>query len=156
VVFQRILYPAFYARKDTMTPMLLTFLGVGVQVAAAVTLFPRIGVLGLGLSVALAAWVQVVAAGWMTMRRGFWQLEGALLGRLVRCALAAGVMGAVLYVAKLPLLPYFGAGNAWEKIPSMAALVVVGGLVYILISVVMNAVPPSAMAALRRFRRPPG
>ena len=27
VVFQRILYPAFYARKDTMTPMLLTFLG---------------------------------------------------------------------------------------------------------------------------------
>lgn len=156
VVFQRILYPAFYARKDTMTPMLLTFLGVGVQVAAAVTLFPRIGVLGLGLSVALAAWVQVVAAGWMTMRRGFWQLEGALLGRLVRCALAAGVMGAVLYVAKWPLLPYFGAGNAWEKIPSMAALVVVGGLVYILISVVMNAVPPSAMAALRRFRRPPG
>ena len=156
VIFQRILYPAFYARKDTMTPMLLTFLGVGVQVAVAVTVFPRIGVLGLGLSVAIAAWVQVLVAGWLTMQRGFWRLDGALLSRIGRCVIAAGAMGAALYFAKLPLLAFFGAGNAWEKIPSMAALVAVGGLVYILISIVMNAVPPSAMAALRRFRKRSG
>ena len=153
VIFQRILYPTFYARKDTLTPMLLTFLGVAVQVSVAVTLFPRIGVLGLGLSVAIAAWFQVVVAGWLTMHKGFWRLDLPLLWRFFRCAMAGAAMGVGLYFAKMPLLDRFGAGNAWEKIPSMAALVVFGGLVYVVISLVLRSVPPSAMAALRRFRR---
>ena len=156
VILQRILYPTFYARKDTFTPMLLTFLGVAVQVGVAVTLYPRLGVLGLGLSVAVAAWMQVVVAGSLTMHRGFWRLDLSLIWRIVRSALAAGVMGAGLYFAKIPLLGIFGAGNAWEKIPSMAGLVIFGGLIYILTSIVMKAVPPSAMAALRRFRKRSG
>lgn len=156
VIFQRILYPTFYARKDTFTPMLLTFFGVAVQVGCAVTLYPRFGVLGLGLSVAIAAWLQVAVAGLLTMQRGFWRLDLPLLWRIVRCALAAGVMGLSLYFAKIPLLQSFSAGNAWEKIPSMLGLVIFGGLIYILMSIVMNAVPLSAMAALRRFRRRSG
>ena len=156
MIFQRILYPTFYARKDTFTPMLLTFFGVAVQVGCAVTLYPRFGVLGLGLSVAIAAWLQVAVAGLLTMQRGFWRLDLPLLWRIVRCALAAGVMGLSLYFAKIPLLQSFSAGNAWEKIPSMLGLVIFGGLIYILMSIVMNAVPLSAMAALRRFRRRSG
>ena len=57
VILQRVLYPVFFARRDTLTPMLVTLAGVGVQVALAVTLFPVIGVFGLGLSIAVAAWL---------------------------------------------------------------------------------------------------
>ena len=55
MIFQRILYPNFFARKDTLTPMLLTMGGVIVQVVFALLLFPRMGVMGLGLSVAISA-----------------------------------------------------------------------------------------------------
>ena len=156
VVFQRILYPAFYARKDTMTPMLLTFLGVGVQVAAAVTLFPRIGVLGLGLSVALAAWVQVVVAGWVTQRRGFWRLQTGLVWLVLRCAMAAGLMGLALALLKAPLTSMFQASTLWPKVPILGLLVILGAAIYILTCIGFKAVPPSAMAALRRFRKRSG
>ena len=60
-------------------------------------------------------------------------------------------MGVGLYFAKMPCW-IASAQEMREKIPSMAALVVFGGLVYVAISLVLS-VPPSAMAALRRFRR---
>ena len=50
--------------------MLMTLGGVGVQVALAVTLFPVIGVFGLGLSIAIAAWLQAFVAAWLTGARG--------------------------------------------------------------------------------------
>ena len=156
VIVQRILYPTFFARKDTLTPMLLTFFGVAVQVVAAVVLFPRIGVMGLGLSVALAAWVQVLIAGWLTRRRGFLSLDAALMSLILRCGLAAGLMGIGLALLKAPLVPVFASSSLWPKGPALVCLVFFGLVVYILICVVIKAVPASAMAALRRFRRRSG
>ena len=156
VILQRILYPTFFARKDTLRPMLLTLFGVTVQVAAAVTLFPRIGVLGLGLSIAVSGWVQIAVVGWLTSRRGFWQLDGALLSLTARILIAALIMGAGLLGAKALVGDTFTASNAWPKVPLMAVLVVFGALLYVLMSVVLMAIPPSAMAALRRFRKRSG
>jgi len=156
VIVQRILYPTFYARKDTLTPMLLTLFGVAVQVAVAASLFPRLGVLGLGLSVALAAWVQVFVAGWVTQRRGFWRLQTGLVWLVLRCAMAAGLMGLALALLKAPLTSMFQASTLWPKVPILGLLVILGAAIYILTCIGLKAVPPSAMAALRRFRKRSG
>ncbi|MGB0481142.1 MAG: murein biosynthesis integral membrane protein MurJ [Alphaproteobacteria bacterium] len=156
VILQRVLYPVFFARKDTLTPMLVTLAGVGVQVALAVTLFPVIGVFGLGLSIAIAAWLQAFAAAWLTGARGFWRPDAALMAQLARVCIAAAVMGAGLWLLRGLSAEIFVSGAAWQRVPIMAGLVLAGLTVYILMSIVMNAVPLSAMAALRRFRRRSG
>ena len=156
VILQRVLYPVFFARKDTLTPMLMTLGGVGVQVALAVTLFPVIGVFGLGLSIAIAAWLQAFVAAWLTGARGFWRPDAALMAQLARVCIAAAVMGAGLWLLRGLSAEIFVSGAAWQRVPTMAGLVLTGLIAYILMSVVMNAVPPSAIAALRRLGRRSG
>lgn len=156
VILQRVLYPVFFARKDTLTPMLVTLAGVGVQVALAVTLFPVIGVFGLGLSIAIAAWLQAFAAAWLTGARGFWRPDAALMAQLARVCIAAAVMGAGLWLLRGLSAEIFVSGAAWQRVPIMAGLVLAGLTIYILMSIVMNAVPPSAIAALRRLGRRSG
>lgn len=155
VIFQRILYPNFFARKDTLTPMLLTLAGVGVQVALALSLFPRLGVFGLGLSVALSAWLQVFAAVMLTARRGFWSPDAALLRLLLRITLAALIMALVLFGLKAAMAaapgPIFGEQGGLIKIGAMAVLVLAGAVTFLFSSLLLRAVPVSAIAALRRF-----
>ena len=152
VIFQRILYPNFFARKDTLTPMLLTMGGVIVQVVFALLLFPRMGVMGLGLSVAISAWTQVLGAVFLTSRRGFWQPDAGLLWLLLRITLAALVMALALLLIKLMFVDVFGTQRASRKMPAMAILILAGGATYLVASIFLRSVPPSAIAALRRFR----
>ena len=154
VILQRVLYPVVFARKDTLTPMLVTLAGVGVQVALAVTLFPVIGVF-VGLSIAIAAWLQAFAAAWLTGARVL-APDAALMAQLARVCIAAAVMGAGLWLLRGLSAEIFVSGAAWQRVPIMAGLVLAGLTVYILMSIVMNAVPPSAIAALRRLGRRSG
>ena len=154
VILQRVLYPVFFARKDTLTPMLLTLAGVAVQVALALSLFPAIGVFGLGLSIAIAAWLQALAAAWLTGARGLWRPDRGLVAFLVRVCGAAVVMGAVLWLLRGLGDEIFATGTAWQRVPTMAGLVLVGIVTYVLMCIAMNAVPPSTIAALRRLGRP--
>ena len=122
----------------------------------AVALFPVIGVFGLGLSVAVAAWLQALVAAWLTGARGFWRPDAALMAQLARVCIAALVMGAGLWLLRGLSAEIFVSGAAWQRVLTMAGLVLSGLILYILISIVMNALPPSAIAALRRLGRRSG
>ena len=50
VGIDQLLIFAFYARRNTVTPMLVGVLGVGVYVASALALMPRLQILGLALA----------------------------------------------------------------------------------------------------------
>ena len=129
--------------------MLVTLAGVGVQVALAVTLFPVIGVFGLGLSIAIAAAAGL--CGGLAYRLRVLAPDAALMAQLARVCIAAAVMGAGLWLLRELSAEIFVSGAAWQRVPIAAGLVLAGLTVYILMSIVMNAVPPSAIAALRRL-----
>ena len=67
-----LLAPIFYAGKDTRTPVTAALVAVGVDIGAAVVLFPLFHLQGLALAIGLGAWVEVVMlVALMERRIGF-------------------------------------------------------------------------------------
>ncbi|MCK1710253.1 MULTISPECIES: murein biosynthesis integral membrane protein MurJ [unclassified Bradyrhizobium] len=97
-VLIKALSPAFYARSDTMTPLLSTAKGFAVAVALAVLLGQFFGSTGIAASIAAGAWSSALAL----LRRGTtefgFSVDAAAQKRLPRIVLAAALMGALLWL----------------------------------------------------------
>jgi putative peptidoglycan lipid II flippase len=97
-VMIKTLSPAFYARNDTMTPLLATLKGFVVAVALAVLLGHFFGVSGIAASIACGAWSSALAL----LRKGAtefgFSVDEAAGRRLPRIVLAALAMGGLLWL----------------------------------------------------------
>lgn len=97
-VLVKALSPAFFAREDTMTPLVAALLGVALAVAAAYLLGHWYGADGIAAAIALGAWsmaLRLIRRGAETF--GF-SIDAAARRRLPRIALAALAMGALLWL----------------------------------------------------------
>ena len=103
---------AFYARKNTRTPVLIGVVGVGLYVAVAL---PAVGPLGLGApGLALANAVQNGGHGLILlalMRREIGFFGGGLAGFASRALLASLAMGALLELTRSFVQPGLPAGG---------------------------------------------
>ena len=89
---------AFFAQKDTVTPLLLAAGSAALNIALALLLMGPLGPGGLALANSLAVTLEVLALLWIL--RGRWNgVEGReTLAVLVRVVIAAGAMAAVMRV----------------------------------------------------------
>jgi putative peptidoglycan lipid II flippase len=97
-VLVKALSPAFFAREDTMTPLVAALLGTVLAVAAAYLLGQWYGADGIAAAIALGAWsmaLRLIRRGAETF--GF-SIDAAARRRLPRIALAALAMGALLWL----------------------------------------------------------
>jgi len=98
-VLIKALSPAFFARGDTMTPLVATAKGFVVAVALAVVLGHIYGAPGIAASIACGAWSSALSL----LRKGAaefgFSVDAAARKRLPRIALAALAMGALLWLA---------------------------------------------------------
>ena len=108
-----LLAPIFYAGKDTRTPVTAALLAVAVDVAAAVVLFPFMGLEGLALAIGLGAWAEVTMLVVLMERR-----IGFDLRPVARHAIAFGsgacVAAAAVYVVARVIELSSGASLATE------------------------------------------
>jgi putative peptidoglycan lipid II flippase len=128
-VLVKVLTPGFYARADTKTPVRLAVYSVGINILGNLILIPTLGRFGLGhvgppLATALASCVNT----WMLYRtlraRGHFEADGQLKRRIPRLALAAAIMGALLFF----LAPYADPWLTRSLVVRIVALaVLVGG-----------------------------
>lgn len=97
-VLIKALSPAFFARGDTMTPLLATTKGFVVAIALAVLLGHFFGASGIAASIATGAWSSAVSL----LRKGTsefgFSVDAAARKRLPRIVLAAAAMGALLWL----------------------------------------------------------
>lgn len=97
-VLIKALSPAFFARGDTMTPLLATTKGFVVAIALAVVLGHFFGASGIATSIATGAWSSAVSL----LRKGTsefgFSVDAAARKRLPRIVLAAAAMGALLWL----------------------------------------------------------
>lgn len=97
-VLIKALSPAFYARSDTMTPLLATAKGFVVAVALAVLLGHVFGASGTAASIAAGAWSSAL----LLLRKGTsefgFSADAAARKRLPRIVLASCAMGALLWL----------------------------------------------------------
>ena len=98
-VLVKALSPAFFAREDTITPLVATLKGVVLAIAAAFLLGHWFGADGIAAAIALGAW----SSAFSLIRRGAetfgFSIDAARKRRLPRIVAAALAMGALLWLA---------------------------------------------------------
>jgi putative peptidoglycan lipid II flippase len=126
-VLIKALSPAFFARGDTMTPLLATVKGFVVAVALAVVLGHIFGAAGIAASIACGAWSSALSL----FRKGAgefgFSIDEAARRRLPRIVLAAVAMGGLLWLS-MGLVPTPGHGLA--RLVVLAFQIAAGIVVY--------------------------
>ena len=129
VVLAKILAPAFFARGDTKTPMLIAIGSMILNVALAFALMRVLAAPGIALAASLAGWAAAAAMGFLLARRGHLPLDQRFRRRMPRLILSAGVMGLILY-AGIQAFPDLTEGSLLIRIGFLAALVTGGSVLY--------------------------
>jgi putative peptidoglycan lipid II flippase len=147
-VLAKALSPAFFAREDTLTPMLATLKGFVFAIAAAILFGHYFGVAGIAAALAFGAWSNVsslIRQGGPTFGLS---LDAAARRRLPRIAAAALAMGAVLWLAATFALPLT---DGLARAVTLLALIVGAVALYsLLLSVLRVTGWRETVAALRQ------
>ena len=151
-VLIKVLIPNFFARKDTRTPVYTAGASLLLNIVLNFVLVPRLGVIGLALAGALAAWSNVVLLLILLARKGYFSLTNRVYGRIARIFVAAALMGGALYLIT-PLGAGYYAGGVLERIAAILALVLVGAAVYFVAAVALGVVNRST---IEQFTKRPG
>ncbi|MDE0945160.1 MAG: murein biosynthesis integral membrane protein MurJ [Alphaproteobacteria bacterium] len=151
-VLVKVLGPAFFARRDTRTPVLVGIAAVLVNLILNLILMQYMAHAGLALATAIAAWLNVGLLAWILYRRGDLVADPRLVQRLGSAIGAALVMAAVLWWLKGYLAAPFLDGEV-QRISALAALVVAGLLSYAIAAIVFRAVRLPELQNLLSRRR---
>jgi putative peptidoglycan lipid II flippase len=148
-VLVKVLTPGFFARKDTRTPVWTAFVALGVNIVLILLLIPDYGVTGVALAGSAGAWVNVSLLYWMLKTRGHFHVERDLGFRIGRILVSCVAMAALLWW----LVPVFAGrygGSIFEKLYSVGALVIAGGLVYLALAWLTGAIDRRKIAMLMK------
>ena len=152
-VLVKVLQPAYYARKDVKTPVLIAVAVLLVSIPANFLLIPRMGIYALATVTSTGAWVNFILLLTILAVRGHFRMPGWLVSRVSRQIIAALVMAAALLGVRTLLGDWFFGGVA-ERGVALMALVGVGGLVYFGVAFLIGGVDREAIASLRRRGAP--
>ncbi|WP_092518123.1 murein biosynthesis integral membrane protein MurJ [Afipia sp. GAS231] len=129
-VLVKALSPAFFAREDTLTPLLATLKGVVLALALAVVLGHFFGSGGIAAAIALGAWSTAVTL----IRRGAetfgFSIDADARQRLPRMAAGALAMGALLWLTTRFVLPLAAGAHGLTQAAILAILIAGGIAVY--------------------------
>ena len=155
-VLARILSPAFFARKDTRSPMRFALVSVATNIGLGIVLFRIVGFEGIAAATAAASWINVFQMTDALARRGHYMLGDVAMRRLAKIIVATIALGIFLGVASWarPLYqPYLL--HRKEIALVLTSALGVGG--YFAILLVLQVLTPEELrTALRRRPRPEG
>jgi putative peptidoglycan lipid II flippase len=152
-----VLARAFYAGRDTRTPLAAAILAVVVNVTLGILLVDRLGLGGLAIAIAFGAWAEALVL-LEVLRQRYPDLDIPGVIRAFGEGLAAAILaGAAAWLAMQGLGAVLGAHPG--KIGSFIELVlasVVGGIVYLGAAVALR-IPelPTIVAVVSDLRRRP-
>jgi len=129
-VLVKALSPAFFAREDTMTPLVAALTGVALAIAAAFLLGRWYGADGIAAAIALGAW----SMAFSLIRRGAvtfgFSIDTAARRRLPRIALSALAMGALLWLATRSLPALSSGAHGLVQAVLLLAVIAAGIAIY--------------------------
>lgn len=128
-VLIKVLTPGFYARSDTKTPVRIAMLSMIVNLVLNLTLIWELAQVGLALSTAIAAWVNVALLYLILRRRGHFAMDQRLKRVLPRAFIATAAMIALLLFLN-PIAERLLAEGLWGRVAGLSLLVAAGGAIY--------------------------
>lgn len=149
-VLIKVLTPGFYARQDTKTPVRVAVFSMLFNLVGNLTLIWPFGHVGVAISTAIAAWVNVLVLYWLLHRRDQLRMDARFRGKALRIILASAIMGAALLLLN-PLVDPYMSGSVTQRIIALGLLCGIGGLVYGAAALIVRAYSISELrGALRR------
>ncbi|WP_340148780.1 murein biosynthesis integral membrane protein MurJ [uncultured Sneathiella sp.] len=139
-VLVKILTPAYFAREDTTTPVVVGVLAMILNVVLSLVLIRYIDHVGIAVATSLSSWFNVTFLFIILRRRGHYTPDKRLLRRLVGMFLATIAMTGSLYIARDFLSSLF-AGDVTDRILALGALVAGGGGTYVIGVLITGAAP---------------
>ncbi|HEX8485627.1 murein biosynthesis integral membrane protein MurJ [Sphingomonas sp.] len=147
----KVLTPGYYARADTRTPVRYATIAMAANLVLNLVLIVPLQHVGPPLATALASTLNVVLLYRTLRKRGQFVPDAQLKRRIWRLALAAIIMGAVMWGLNGLFQPYV-AGAAIERWGAMLALVGTGAVVYAAATFATGAFRVADIRALVRRR----
>lgn len=96
-VTTKVFAPGFFANKDTVTPVKIGVLCMGVNLTLNLLLMGPFGHVGLAIATSIAGWLNIILMGYVLMKRGIFAPDLRLIQRLPRLLISALVMGLMLF-----------------------------------------------------------
>jgi len=121
---------AFYARKDTATPVKASLTGLSVNVVLKILLMGPLAQVGLALATAVGAWINLLLVIGFAVRAGYLEFDRAFRQALVKFLVSGIVLGAALWFAAKFANAQFAQLGAVRDQTVLALLIVVGAVVY--------------------------
>ena len=121
---------AFYARKDTATPVKASLTGLTVNVLLKIALMGSLAQIGLALATAIGAWINLLLVLGFAVRRGYLDLDRAWIKSLARFAGAGILTAAILWLTARFGGVYFASMSVFRDATVLLLLMAVGAFVY--------------------------
>jgi putative peptidoglycan lipid II flippase len=121
---------AFYARKDTATPVKASLTGLTVNVLLKILLMGTLAQVGLALATAVGAWINLLLVIGFAVRAGYLEFDRAFLLALAKFFLTGVVLAAALSLAERFTASYFAQLGVLRDEATLAVLIAVGAAVY--------------------------
>jgi len=137
-VLLKVLTPAFFARENTVIPMIFAGISAVINVALGIYLFFTIGFQGLALATTIAAWTNVLCLAFLLLRDRHLEPDNRLLTRLPRILLASLAMGLALYF----MVGRFGEqlnGNLILDFLGLGVICGIGLIIYAAVAALLRA-----------------
>jgi putative peptidoglycan lipid II flippase len=150
----KVFTPGFYARGDTKTPVRIALVEMACNMA--LNLFfvfcTNLAYVGLAISGASCAWINVALLYWMLHRRGHFTIDAQLRRRAIRLLLATIAMAALLLLLE-PLVEPHITGGFVRKIAWLLALILPAAVGYFVAAFVFGAFRLPELKAMLLRRR---
>ncbi|HLZ79422.1 MAG TPA: murein biosynthesis integral membrane protein MurJ [Sphingomonas sp.] len=127
----KVLTPGFYARADTRTPVRIAMIAMlgNLALNLGFVFLTSLAHVGLALSTAVAAWINVGLLYWTLRRRGHFHVDAQLKRRGIRLLMATGAMTALLLAIDPLVDPWLGHGLV-GRVGGLSVLIGLASLCY--------------------------
>jgi putative peptidoglycan lipid II flippase len=150
----KVFTPGFYARADTKTPVRIAMIEMACNLA--LNLFfvfgTNLSYVGLAISGASCAWINVGLLYWVLRRRGQFTIDAQLRRRMVRLLFAALAMAAPLLLIAPLVDPWLGGGIG-SRVGGLTLLIAPAALCYFGCAFLFGAFQWSELKALLTRRK---
>ena len=156
-VLTKIFQPGFFAREDTKTPMWFALVGVAVNIAGSLALFPILGHVAIAIATSLAGWITAILLIVTLIRRGAYTADARLKRRLLAISVSSAILGVALWAGSEQLSSCMLAEQPLRvRISALGALMLAGLALFAGLSELTGAASLREIAATLRHRAPPG
>ena len=121
---------AFYARKDTATPVKASLTGLAVNIVLKILLMGSLAQVGLALATAVGAWINLLLVVGFAARAGYLEFDRAFLLSLAKFLVVGVMLAAALWFTAQFAASHLAPSSPFRDGTALVLLVAAGAVVY--------------------------